>query len=218
MKPETPQELMRLVQQGDDEAFRELVRRYREPITAFTMRMLNDYEKAVDVAQETFINVFTHAGGYRPMASFSGWIYRIAHNLAINEIRRRKREPSFSIDTTAPGDPDGSSRFEPKDERLSAEERVLGEEQREVVRRSVATLPPKYRSAIVMKDMEGMTFEEIATVIGCPESTVKSRVMRARRMLRDRLERFMDAEPAEAPRHSSARPFRPTPREGTGNS
>src|SRR5262245_36275102 len=101
---------MQLFQEGDEEAFRELVRRFREPITSFAMRLLNDREKAGDVAQETFINVFTHADGYRPLSSFSSWLYRIAYNLAINEIRRLRRQPSISLDAGGPDDPDGPPR------------------------------------------------------------------------------------------------------------
>ncbi len=179
---------MRLFQEGDEEAFRELVRRYSDPLTSFAWRMLNDRDKAVDVAQETFINVFTHAGGYRPVASFAGWLYRIAYNLAINEIRRQKRQPATSLDAAESPDVPGRPALQIRDETDSAEEGLLGTERRDLVRRCVASLPPKYRGAIVMKDMEGLTFEEIAGILGCPESTVKSRVMRARRMLRTRLE------------------------------
>lgn len=191
MQTETPQELMRLVQTGSEEAFSELVRRFKEPITAFAMRMLNDHQKALDVAQETFVNLYVHSASYRPVASFQGWLYRIAHNLAINELRRRKREPAFSIDAPLdPGRPDGP-RFEPTDDAPTAEESMLGRERMEVVRRCVASLPSKYRSAIVMKDMQGLTFEEIAGILECPESTVKSRVMRGRRMIKARLEALL---------------------------
>jgi len=201
---------MRLFQEGDEEAFRELVRRYKDPLISFAWRMLSDREKAVDVAQETFINVFTHADGYRPVASFSGWLYRIAYNLAINEIRRQKRQPALSLDAaTAPDDRDRPT-LQVRDESDTAEESMLGAERREMVRRCVASLPPKYRGAIVMKDMEGMTFEEIAIVLDCPESTVKSRVMRARRMLRTRLEPHVVRGPADV-RHTQPA------REGTGS-
>jgi len=201
---------MRLFQEGDEEAFRELVRRYKDPVTSFAWRMLNDRDKAVDVAQETFINVFTHADGYRPLASFSGWLYRIAYNLAINEIRRQKRQTAMSLDAGI--GPDGRDRptLQIRDDSDSAEEAMLGAERRELVRRSVASLPPKYRGAIVMKDMEGLTFEEIAIILDCPESTVKSRVMRARRMLRDRLEPHVVRGPAGVRRPQPAG-------EGTGS-
>jgi RNA polymerase sigma-70 factor (ECF subfamily) len=197
---------MRLFQEGDEEAFQELVRRYKEPIISFVMRMLNDRDKAVDVAQETFVNVFTHADGYRPVASFTGWLYRIAYNLAINEIRRQKRQPAVSLDAITDPDAEGGPRMEARDRSAGIEERMLDEERHAVVRRCVAGLPHKYRGAIVMKDMEGMTFEEIATVLGCPESTVKSRVMRGRRMLRRKLERYLGPpDEAAAPAAMTAR-------------
>jgi RNA polymerase sigma-70 factor (ECF subfamily) len=183
-------------QNGDEDAFQEIVKRYKEPITAFALRMLNDRDKAVDVAQETFINVFTHVAGYRPMASFDGWLYRIAYNLAINEIRRRKRQPVVSLDAPARGSEREGPAFDPAHDGPDAEQSVLGSERCEIVRRCVQALPSKYRGAIVMKDMEGLTFEEIATILGCPESTVKSRVMRARRMLRQRLAPHMEGRAA----------------------
>src|SRR5262249_14044913 len=171
---EAPHDLMRMFQEGDDEAFQELVRRYKDPIASFVMRMLNDREKALDVAQETFVNVFTHAESYRPVASFTGWLYRIAYNLAINEIRGQQRQPAISLEALAGTDPDGKPRMEARDDSPGVEERMLDDERHEMVRRCVAGLPAKYRGAIVMKDMEGLTFEEIASILGCPESTVKS--------------------------------------------
>jgi len=202
----TPQELMRLFQEGDESAFRELVCRYKEPIASFAARMLNDPEKGVDVAQETFIRVFTHAAEYRPMAGFTGWLYRIAYNLVINEIRRRKRQPAeaFHLGPVDPGDED-RPRFELRDQNPSAEEQLLGRERSATVRRCVAALPPKYRGAIVMKDMEGLTFEEIAQSLDCPESTVKSRVMRAREMLRRKLEPYLSGSAGELRRPRPAR-------------
>ncbi|MGH9867747.1 MAG: RNA polymerase sigma factor [Candidatus Polarisedimenticolia bacterium] len=205
MNSETPHDLMRQFQEGDEEAFQELVRRYKEPIVSFVMRMLNDREKAVDVAQETFINVFTHADSYRPVASFTGWLYRIAYNLAINEIRRQKRQPAISLDAPAPGQDADSRPLEPRDDREGIEEQMLQHELHENVRRCVAALPARYRGAIVMKDMEGMTFEEIAVVLGCPESTVKSRVMRGRRMLRTRLEAYLAPAAETVPARLTAR-------------
>jgi len=203
---ETPHDLMRLFQEGDEEAFQELVRRFKEPIVSFAMRMLNDREKAVDVAQETFINVFTHADSYRPVASFTGWLYRIAYNLAINEIRRQKRQPAVSLDAPVAGQNAEARPLEPRDESEGIEQQLLQHELRENVRRCVAALPARYRGAIVMKDMEGMTFEEIAAILRCPESTVKSRVMRGRRMLRRRLEAYLAPAGGEpAPSRLAAR-------------
>lgn len=211
MSDENPQDLMRLVQEGDEAAFREIVRRFREPVISFATRLLNDQEKAMDVAQETFINVFTHAASYRPMAGFTAWLYRIAYNLSITEIRRRGRHRALSLDTgTGAKRADGAPLrgIDPADPGSTVEQSLLDEERREAVRRCVASLPPRYRAAIVMKDMEGMTFEEIGSVLGCPESTVKSRVMRGRDMLRRRLIGYL--EPVTTPIGRTAR-LRPLP-------
>lgn len=177
-------------QGGDEEAFKELVHRFQEPIASFAFRLLNDHEKALDVAQETFISVYTHADSYRPIAGFSAWIYRIAYNLAINELRRQKRQPSFSLDVDEDSE-GGSPGFQLAGTGASAEEEILGREKQAAVRRCVASLPMRYRTAVVMKDMEGLTFEEIARVLHCPESTVKSRVVRARKMLLKRLAPYL---------------------------
>jgi RNA polymerase sigma-70 factor (ECF subfamily) len=149
------------------------------------------------VAQETFVRVFTHAASYEPLASFTGWLYRIAYNLSINEIRRRVRQPTVSLDAPSGRDEDAAPPREPRDGAPSIEDGMLGSERREAVRRCVAALPPRYRGAVVMKDMEGMTFDEIAKILGCPESTVKSRVMRGREMLRARLQAYL--APMEQP-------------------
>ncbi len=182
---------MRRFQEGDGDAFQELVRRYRDPIVSFCLRMLNDPDMALDVAQEAFVRVYTHAASYEPLASFTGWLYRIAYNLSINEIRRRTRQPVVSYDAAPERDEGPAPAREPRDDSPSIEEGLLGAERRDAVRRCVAALPPRYRGAVVMKDMEGMTFEEVARILGCPESTVKSRVMRGREMLRARLESYL---------------------------
>ena len=196
---------MLLFQGGDEEAFKELVRRFRDPIASFVLRLLNDYDKALDVAQETFVNVFTHAQEYRPMAGFSSWLYRIAYNLAINELRRARRHPAISLDTALQGHDDPAAHFEIADKEISAEEEILARERGEAVRRGVASLPVKYRTAVVLKDMEGLTFEETAKILGCPESTAKSRVTRARRMLAGRLERYLGNEPERSGRRQPMR-------------
>lgn len=198
----TPQDLMLRFQGGDEDAFKELVARFQEPIASFAYRLLNDHEKALDVTQETFINVYTHADSYRPIAGFSAWVYRIAYNLAINELRRQKRQPTFSLDVDE-GSDGGPPRFEPAGAGTSAEDEILGREKQAAVRRCVASLPVRYRTAVVMKDMEGLTFEEIARILNCPESTVKSRVVRARRMLLKRLSPYLSG--GEGPRQKGER-------------
>ncbi len=183
---------MRRFQGGDEEAFRELVGQFKEPITAFAARMLNSYEKGLDIAQETFIRVFTHADSYRPLGGFSAWLYRIAYNLAINEIRQQRRQPVIVPEGGWRSDGQDHPLAEARGTELSPEEAMLGRERCDVVRRCVATLPAKYRGVIVMKDMEGLTFDVIARILDCPESTVKSRVMRGRRMLGKKLAPYLN--------------------------
>jgi len=183
-------ELMVATRDGDETAFHELVRRYRTPITNYVHHMLNDYDMAVDLAQETFVRVFTSVHRYRANHSFSTYIYRIATNLAISELRRRKRWKMVSLvsffapkDAEDPGDAD----LELPDQRSLPEAELLEKERRQMVRRAVASLPEKYRSALVLRDIEELEYEQIAQILKLPLGTVKSRINRARNLLREKL-------------------------------
>jgi len=182
-------ELMEATRDGDEVAFYELVRRYRAPITNYVNRMLNDYDMAVDLAQETFIRVFTNAHRYRAHHSFSTYIYRIATNLAISELRRRKRWKMVSLVSffTSPDGADSGTDLDLPDQRPLPDNELLEEERRQVVRRAVATLPEKYRGALVLRDIEGLEYDRIAEILRLPLGTVKSRINRARNLLREKL-------------------------------
>jgi RNA polymerase sigma-70 factor (ECF subfamily) len=183
-------DLMVATRDGDETAFHELVRRYRSPITNYVHRMLNDYDMAVDLAQETFVRIFTSAGRYRANHSFSTYIYRIATNLAISELRRRKRWRMVSITSFfAPrdGDDPGDAELDLPDHRPLPDADVLQDERRQMVRRAVGSLPEKYRSALVLRDIEELEYEQIAKILHLPIGTVKSRINRARSLLREKL-------------------------------
>jgi RNA polymerase sigma-70 factor (ECF subfamily) len=182
-------ELMEATRAGDEVAFYELVRRYRTPITNYVSRMLNDYEMAIDLAQETFIRVFTNAHRYRAHHNFSTYIYRIATNLAISELRRRKRWKLVSLVAFfAPTDgADEGTDLELPDQRPLPDSELVDDERRLIVRRAVASLPEKYRSALVLRDIEGLEYEQIAEILRLPLGTVKSRINRARNLLREKL-------------------------------
>jgi RNA polymerase sigma-70 factor (ECF subfamily) len=183
-------ELMLATREGDETAFHELVQRYRTPITNYVHRMINDYDMAVDLAQETFVRIFVSANRYRANHSFSTYIYRIATNLAISELRRRKRWKMVSlVSFFAPkdGDDPGDADLELPDQRPLVEAEMLQEERKQLVRRAVASLPEKYRSALVLRDIEELEYEQIADILGLPIGTVKSRINRARNLLREKL-------------------------------
>lgn len=177
--------------EGDELAFQELVSRYRNPITNFVYRMLNDYDRAVDLAQETFVRVYMNADRYQANYSFSTYIYRIASNLAISELRQRKRRrliplPSFF-------DKEGEEvEIELPDERtIHPADSMIHDERRKAIARAIATLPEKYRTAVVLRDVEGRSYEEISEVLGLSDGTVKSRINRARNLLKEKLREYL---------------------------
>ena len=184
--------LLAATRTGDEAAFQELVRRYRNQITNFVYRMLNDYDRAVDLAQETFVRVYVNAERYQANYSFSTYIYRIASNLAISELRQRKRRrvvplPSFFSDK------DGEEvEIELADERQTRpDDALIEDERRRAVSRAIASLPEKYRVAVVLRDIEGRSYEEISAVLGLSDGTVKSRINRARNLLKEKLKGYL---------------------------
>ncbi len=184
-------ELVAAARDGDELAFQEVVRRYRTPITNFVYRMLNDYDMAVDLAQETFVRVYTSIGRYQANYSFSTYIYRIASNLAISEIRKRKRRrvvSLFGVFTSDDGEP---VELDPVDERDLPEQVLLEDERKRAVKRAIASLPEKYRTALVLRDIEDHSYEQIAAILDLSEGTVKSRINRARNLLREKLEHLL---------------------------
>lgn len=191
-------ELIAATREGDELAFQEVIRRYRTPITNFVNRMLNDYDMAVDLAQETFVRVYTSAERYQANYNFSTYIYRIASNLAISEIRKRKRRRVVSFFSVfgASSDGDDAVELDPADTRPLPEDSLLADERKRAVTRAIASLPEKYRTAVVLRDIEGHSYEQIAEILELSEGTVKSRINRARGILREKLG-YLVAEAAE---------------------
>jgi RNA polymerase sigma-70 factor (ECF subfamily) len=143
------------------------------------------------LAQETFIRVFRAADRYQTNYAFSTYIYRIATNLAISEIRKRKRRKLFSLTVFfQSNDGDHSVEFNPPDERPLIVETMVEEERRAAVSRAIGTLPDKYRAPLVLRDVEGKSYEEIAEILEMNEGTVKSRISRARGLLKDKLKAY----------------------------
>jgi RNA polymerase sigma-70 factor (ECF subfamily) len=185
--------LLEATREGDEAAFAELVRRYRNQITNYVYRMTNDYDLAVDLAQETFMRVYAAAERYQTSYAFSTYIYRIATNLAISELRRRKRRrlvslSSFFGERESPTD---SFELEMPDKGPLQDVTVVEDERRAAVARAIATLPEKYRAPLVLRDVEERSYDEIARILNMNEGTVKSRINRARGFLRDKLQAYL---------------------------
>ena len=184
-------ELLAAIRDGDEAAFQEIVRRYRNPITNFVYRMIDDYERSVELAQETFIRVYTSASRYQANYSFSTYIYRIATNLAISELRRRKRRKMVSLFSPFTNDDGEAIEIDPPDANPLQDEALIEGERRKAVARAITSLPEKYRAAIVLRDVEGLSYDRIAEVLNLSEGTVKSRINRARNLLKEKLSAYI---------------------------
>jgi len=173
-------------------AFEQLVARYQNRIMGFVARMLNDREEAEDVTQEVFIKAYRSLDSFRGASSFSTWLYRIAQNLCIDRARKRKRSPqqAYSLDEPINKDEDSGGR-EIADFSTEPSLGVEREELRRQVRHTVAEMPEKLRSVLVMCDIQGMAYEDIAKTLECPIGTVKSRLFHARADLARRLRPYV---------------------------
>ena len=201
-KAETPDEsvsveslsdhdLIEAAKQGDEPAFAEIVRRYRNPLTNFIYRMLNDYEEAVDLAQETFVRVYFALERYHTGYAFSTYIYRIASNLAISEIRKRKRRKLMSLTGFFKFEGEDVE-FDPPDKKALPDANLEDDEERRVIARAIAALPDKYRTAIVLRDIQGRSYDEIAEILELGLGTTKSRISRGRGLLKEKLKNYFD--------------------------
>jgi len=184
--------LLAATRSGDEVAFQEIVRRYRNQITNYVYRMIDDYDRSVDIAQETFVRVYMNVERYQATFSFSTYIYRIAHNLAITELRQRKRRRLIPLPTFFSAKEGEEVEVEiPDQDQVLADEALISDERRRAVTTAIASLPEKYRAALVLCDLEEKSYEEISEVLGLPTGTVKSRINRARNLLREKLRELL---------------------------
>ena len=165
---------------GLEGGFEELVRRYQRPISGYVYRMVGDYEAALDLTQEIFIKVYGSLARYRSEFKFSTWIYKIAHNCAVDYLRRNNgREQSLVSGI------EGDTYDLPiESKRLSPEQESEREERRLEIEGVVRALPGAYRELIILRHSQDLTYEEIVEVTGLPLGTVKNRLFRAREMMR----------------------------------
>jgi RNA polymerase sigma-70 factor (ECF subfamily) len=180
-------QLIERVRNGDEAAFGEIMSRYKNPITNFLYRFLNDYEEAVDLAQETFVRVYFAIDRYHTNYAFSTYIYRIASNLAITELRKRKRRSVLSLTGLFQSHAADDVEFQPPDPRPLADSDLVEDEKGRVIAKAIATLPPKYRIPIILRDVEGRSYEDVAELMQLGLGTTKSRISRGRGLLREKL-------------------------------
>lgn len=182
------EDLMLDLKEGSQSAFAELMTRHRGPIVNFLNRLIGDRDRAEDLAQEVFLRVYRHAGTYRVTARFTTWLYTIASNLGKNELRNRARRKNVSMDD-APRELSQEDYHHGTREDFLPPDRVTDLKDRKAkVRAAIDSLPEHFRLMLVMRDMEGFSYEEIASMQGLPLGTVKSRINRARLEFKRRVE------------------------------
>ncbi len=166
---------------GRTDGFEELVRRYQRPITSYVFRMLGDYESSLDVTQEVFIKVYNSLTKYSSEYKFSTWLYRIAHNAAIDHMRRN----SVATQSIEVENEDGSYQIQIESRVPSPELDHERREWRTEIDAVVRCLPAAYRDLILLRHSRDLSYDEIAEVTGLPLGTVKNRLFRAREMMRE---------------------------------
>ncbi len=183
-------DVVALALEGREAAHRQLIKRYERPVFSLVLRMVRDRELAEDLTQDAFVKVLSHLDRYRAEFKFSSWLFKIANNVAIDHLRRRQLE-TVSID----GSPHAvtaqaveSSRIDLADDGESALDELEAKELGSAIERAIARLRPEYRACIMLRHVEGRSYEEIASTLDLPLGTVKTYIHRARHELRRALE------------------------------
>ncbi|MFH1219853.1 MAG: sigma-70 family RNA polymerase sigma factor [Candidatus Eisenbacteria bacterium] len=185
------EQLMLRVGQGDRGAFDEIVRRYTRKMINLAYQITSDRDLAEDIAQETFLRAYKSAARYTEIAKFSTWLYTIAINLCRNELRRRKFKP-YSLEEMAEREDEGKLRIDIADETRMPDTDLEKKEITAHVRRAISMVPSKFRVALVLRDIQGLSYEEVGGILGLPEGTVKSRINRGRLRVREILSPIFD--------------------------
>jgi RNA polymerase sigma-70 factor (ECF subfamily) len=181
----TDRELVERVKQGDKKAFDLLVQKYQFKITKLVARYLHDQSEAMDVAQEAFIKAYRALPGFRGESAFYTWLYRIAINTAKNHlVALGRRPPNADIDSQDAEQFSGDSWLK---ENATPERLLLKDEIEQVVFKAIEDLPEDLRTAITLRELEGLSYEDIAQAMGCPIGTVRSRIFRAREAIDNKL-------------------------------
>jgi RNA polymerase sigma-70 factor, ECF subfamily len=190
IEDDTDQQLVERVQRGDRSAFDLLVRKYQHRVLKLVSRFVSDAAEAEDVAQEAFIKAYRALPAFRGDSAFYTWLYRIAINTAKNALVSNRRRPvDFDLDLQDPEQYERHARLKDAD---TPEGVLLTEEIRQVVEKALEQLPEDLRTAIVLRELEGLSYEEIAEAMDCPVGTVRSRIFRAREAIDKKLKPLLD--------------------------
>lgn len=173
---------------GDNSAFEALMEKHMGIIYNIALRMTANQDDAEDMTQEIMIKIFRSLGSFKGNSKFSTWIYRVAVNTCLDELKKKKNKKHLSLDAEISGD-DGENQIEIKDDSPSPEKLAEQNELRDMVAAAVKLLSDEHRAVIVLRDIRGMSYSEIAGILGCSDGTVKSRISRARAQLKMILEK-----------------------------
>jgi len=177
--------LLKKARKGDIRSFEELIMPFEKKVYNIAYRMMGNAEDAMDIAQEVFIKIYKNLSGFKAQSSLSTWIYRITVNTCMDEIRRQKSKHTASLDAMV----ESGIPFSAKDKSdLGLPEKSFEKkEQRMVIENAISQLSEEYRVAVILRDIQGFSYEEIAEILQCSLGTVKSRLNRGRKELRERL-------------------------------
>jgi len=189
---QTDQQLVERVQKGDKRAFDFLVLKYQHKMISVVSRYVRDSHEVQDVVQEAFIKAYRALGNFRGDSAFYTWIYRIAINTAKNHlVSRGRRPPASDVDVDDAEYYSGSDLLKDVD---TPENNFFRDELKAAVDQSIRDLPEDLRTAVTLREMEGLSYEDIADVMGCPVGTVRSRIFRAREAIEKRIEPLVSKE------------------------
>ena len=176
-------DLIRKAKQGDMLAFEELILKHEKIVYNLALRMMNHSEDAMDISQEVFLKAYRSLSNFDERSAFSTWLYRITHNTCIDEIRKRKGKQTYSLEEDLESE-DGSMQRQVADDGDTPEESLMRKEQKSEILRALDTLSEEHKAAIILRDVKGMSYEEIAEILELSLGTVKSRINRARNQLK----------------------------------
>src|SRR5215471_15393956 len=192
--------LMLRVKQGDTDAFEQLVDKYKQPVLNVIYRMLHDATEAEDIAQTVFVQVYKSAARYEVASKFSTWLFTIVRNLCLNEIRRRSRHPTDSMDATHPENEDQPwQQFEDK-KVAGPTDTLLEGELEQKIDAALNELPENQRTAIILCRQDELSYEDIARVLKCSVSATKSLIHRGRETLKQKLKPYLKTGQWSGPR------------------
>ena len=200
-------DLIRKAKQGDMLAFEELILKHEKIVYNLALRMMNHSEDAMDISQEVFLKAYRSLANFDERSAFSTWLYRITHNTCIDEIRKRKGKQTYSLEEDLESE-DGSMQRQVADDGDTPEESLMRKEQKSEILRALDTLSEEHKAAIILRDVKGMSYEEIAEILDLSLGTVKSRINRARNQLKTEILKIREQN-EKSFRHKEGKEGRP---------